>query len=250
MISCIFRGGLANNIFQSATAFAFGLKHKVDVILPTTIDNPHYEGQQVHRFPGFKYSDDIIPLPIFEEQQFHYKPLPFMDYVKLSGYWQSWRYFNDYKKELIEALGVKYEMKNATCSVHVRRGDYLNNPDVHPPITKEYIYAAMDDVFEKTNGNITFEIFSDDTAWCSQILWASPFNKFTKNLHSGNSEIRDLIDMSNCEHNITANSAFSWFGAYLNQNPNKIVIHPKKWFGSEYRHQNTRDLYLPNSTIL
>lgn len=250
MISTTLIGGIGNNLFQSATAFAFGLKYKVDVVLPTTIENPHYEGQQVHRFPGLKYSDNIIPLPTFSEQQFHYKPLPFMDFVNLYGYFQSHRYFNDYRKELLEALAIPYEKKEGWCSVHVRRQDYITKPDVHPAVTKEYLYEAMDYVFDQTGGGVTFEIYSDDTAWCSHVLAMPPFNKFHKKIYSGENEMEALQKMSCNQNIITANSSFSWWAAYLNQNPDKIVVSPRKWFGLEQSRNNTRDLYLPNSIIL
>lgn len=250
MITCTLTGGIGNCLFIEATLFAFAKKHNIEYAIPATIENPHYKGQQVHRFPGLNYSDNIQLLPIFQEQQFHYKPLPFMDFVCLSGYWQSWRYFHQYRKELLEALWFKWEMKKNTCAVHVRRTDYLNTPDVHPPITKEYILEAMELMYVKMNGGVTFEIFSDDTEWCSQVMWGTTFSKFEKNLHSGKSEIEDLKNMSECENIITANSSYSWWAAYLNQNENKTVIHPKKWFGSERRRYDLRDLYLPNSIIL
>ena len=249
MISIILQGGVGNNLFQVATAFAFGLKHNAEVIFPTTIENPHYEGQQVHQFTSFKYSDNIIPLPTFQEQQFHYKPLPFMDYVCLSGYFQSWRYFNQYRKELLAALDFKWEPRGG-CAIHIRRGDFLDKPDVHPVITKEYLLEAMKYVVSKTNSEINFFVYSDDEKWCIETFNEPKFEDYSIVLCHVPDEYDALQKMSCCEHQITSNSSFGWWAAYLNQNSNKIVVHPKKWFGSEYRHHNTRDLYLSNSIII
>lgn len=252
MVACTNTGGLGNCLFIQATLFAFAKKHNLEYAIPTTIDNPHYEGQQAHRFPGFNYSDDIPLLPVFQEQQFHYKPLPFMDFVTIQGYFQSWKYFNDYRKELLEAIGFNKKTRNNICSVHIRLDDYLDKPECHPPITKGYIFEAMMNVMTRVQDweAVKFLVFSDSPRMAKEMLSSKEFKSFPIEYAEGNDEVYDLELMSSCEHNITANSAFSLMAAYINQNPNKIIVSPRNWFGNEMRHNNTKDLYLPNSVIL
>jgi len=244
-------GGLGNNLFQTAAVFAFAKKHNLEYFVPTTIDNPHYEGQQVHRFPGINYLDNPPLLPTFKEQQYHYKPIPFMDFAVLDGYWQSWRYGHEYKKELLEALGFKWELKENVCSLHIRLDDYLDKPEVHPPITKGYIYEAMMTIMTRVQDweSVKFLVFSDSMRMAKEMLSSREFKSFPIEYSEGRNEIEDLELMSSCAHQITSNSSFSWWAAYLNQNPDKIVIHPRAWFGVGER-KDTRDLYLPNSVIL
>jgi hypothetical protein len=86
--------------------------------------------------------------------------------------------------------------------------------------------------------NPYYVIFSDDPEYCKTLFAASENVLYIDN----NDPYVDLCLMSMCDHNIIANSSFSWWGAWLNKNPNKKVIAPKQWFGSAYSH-NTKDLY-------
>jgi len=92
----------------------------------------------------------------------------------------------------------------------------------------------------------TYLIFSDDIEWC-KLNFDFLENKIFVN---GNTDFQDLYLMSKCNDNIIANSTFSWWGAWLNQNPNKKVIAPKIWFGNFYSNFNTNDLYFQDSIIL
>ena len=106
-------------------------------------------------------------------------------------------------------------------SVHVRRADYLNIPEHHTNLQVEYYERAM-----KNFEGYSPVIFSDDIEWCKNNL---NFNNMV--LVEGNSDVEDLWLMSLCKNNIIVNSSFSWWGAYLNKNVDKVVIAPSKWFG-------------------
>ena len=122
---------------------------------------------------------------------------------------------------------------NEICSIHVRRGDYLTKPNIHPTQTINYYMDAV----KLMSPNTLFLVFSDDIGWCKD-----NFKDFTNIVFiEGNSDYEDLLLMSLCDNNIICNSSFSWWAAWLNQNPNKKVVAPKLWFGSGLNH-NTKDI--------
>lgn len=170
----------------------------------------------------------------------------------LSGVWQSEKYFQAIKNVIQEEITLKNELSPATknwikkasesnsVSIHLRRGDYVNNPQIHqfhgvcPP---EYYEAAINLISGKID-NPVFFVFSNDIEWVKNNLKINYPVFFVSDKRIPDYE--ELIIMSNCKHNIIANSTFSWWGAWLNANPDKIVIAPLKWFtGSD---TDTRDL--------
>ena len=133
-------------------------------------------------------------------------------------------------KEIIE---TKYSdlLSVRTTAIHVRRGDYLKFPQHHPTQTVEYFLAGVELLKDKTD---KFLVFSDDIAWCKANF------KFDNIVYIENE--KDYIELylqSLCNNNITSNSSFSWWGAWLNENNNKVVIGPNKWFGSAINHDTS-----------
>ncbi len=173
----------------------------------------------------------------------HFKKLP--DNVYLDGYWQSERYFAGLgellRREFVPEPGIderdqslmeKIENTNSV-SVHVRRGDYVTSPRVAAILgtcEPAYYYACMEDIRRNVD-NPHFFIFSDDSEWVRRNLsFSFPVTIVDGNRHV--SPVEDMRMMSLCRHNIIANSSFSWWGAWLNDNPEKIVYAPKQWFAS------------------
>jgi len=169
----------------------------------------------------------------------------------LEGYWQSEKYFLSIRDVLLEDLQPKtlhsikdsdyYNkiIKSNAVSVHIRRGDYITNnihKEIYETIPIDYYHKTISLITNKIENSIFF-IFSDDFEWAKLHLKNDLDNiKFV--------EIEDAVTsmylMSLCKHNIIANSSYSWWGAWLNQNKNKIVISPKNWYITE--RLNTRDL--------
>ena len=161
----------------------------------------------------------------------------------LDGYWQDERYFIEMRKELLDEIQPVYAFTNwgeelkkmilATNSValHVRRGDYVSLKhanEFHGTCSLEYYRNAIDELKRKCNG-LSYFIFSDDVDWCRKELSFLPEAVFVVN-ESEKKSSQDLFLMSLCRHNVIANSSYSWWAAWLNQNPNKTVISPVKWF--------------------
>lgn len=162
------------------------------------------------------------------------------------GYWQDKRYF---KNELFKLKKPNFSTKanhyfdkiiksENSLSIHVRRTDYLSkkNQKIFKILDDQYYSSALELVENLGVTNSDIFVFSDDIKWVNDNLKLS--QKFT--LVENTNEIDDLFLMSTCNHNIIANSTFSWWGAYLNSNKNKIVVGPKDWYENGYPETNIK----------
>jgi hypothetical protein len=146
------------------------------------------------------------------------------------------------KQEIINEI-----MDTNSVSLHVRRGDYLINPRAKQLLVvcdAEYYLKSVEIMSSKVE-RPHFYIFSDDIKWAKENI-IMPFKTTFVGENGPRKSYEDLRLMSLCKHNIIANSSFSWWGAWLNENPNKIVIAPKQWFRSSEK--DTKDL-IPESWL-
>jgi hypothetical protein len=177
----------------------------------------------------------------------------------LNGYWQTEKYFIDIKPYLLKeiVLNKTLDLKNLqilnqikndnSVSVHFRRTDYISKKSVaqnHGICPLDYYYQSLGYV-SKNIKHPVFYVFSDDTEWVKQ-NFKSKFKTYYLNHNQGEKSFLDLYLMSKCKHNIIANSSFSWWGAWLNQNQGKLIIAPKRW--SIKGHGSNDDL-VPKSWI-
>jgi hypothetical protein len=161
--------------------------------------------------------------------------------VTIVGFFQSEKYFIHYKKIVLKLFSfpkIKDKLvqkhlnliKNKnSVAIHIRRGDYLNNPKVryvHGILTEDY-YKKSISYFKNRVKNPIFFIFSDDIELVKKTFFF--FNKKKFIFVDTKSSINDLHLMSNCKHFIIANSTFSWWGAWLSKNKYKIICAPKRW---------------------
>jgi len=254
MIISKIQGGLGNQLFQWAYGKFLSIKYKTELFLDLNfykyqIGNTPRDFELI-KFPNFIYNP---PTPnnkktIQISDDFNYKELSYDNNHNyyLNGYWQSEKYFKNISdtiknelrptNEILEKLNSK--IKKKSVSLHVRRTDYIDSNGFHPTQPIEYYNNALNII-----GNYNqILIFSDDISWCKNNL------KYENSIFIENqTSIEDLWLMSLCEHNIIANSSFSWWGAWLNNNENKKVIAPKKWFG-EHANLNT-DNIIPDNWI-
>jgi Glycosyl transferase family 11 len=181
-------------------------------------------------------------------------------FAYMSGYWQSEKYFEDVEKTIrkdftfktplsanLLALANEIQGKNSVC-FHLRRlhglaDGKVNNEGVtfHGSSGMAYYAKAIEILAEKEK-NLHFYIFSDSPAWAKENVKLS----FPTTFMEGNKDDEDLQLMSLCKHHIIANSSFSWWSAWLNANPAKIVCAPDEWFAD--KSVNTKDIY-PSSWI-
>jgi len=162
----------------------------------------------------------------------------------LTGYWQSFKYQlsynalirNEFKFPAVTDeinLDFLQKIKNGeSVSIHIRRSDYLqaHNLEVHGVCSLEYYQTAIDYICQKVLSPVFF-IFSDDISWVIDNLTIREPHFYINN-NNGAESYRDMQLMASCKHNIIANSSFSWWGAWLNDNPKKIVVAPAKWFNN------------------
>jgi len=266
MITVYLQGGLGNQMFQLAATYSHAKKNKDTAVF--NLDNSHTpnQGQNSSKYKNklFTFNNlsnvyDICNKPFVQEGH-SFCEIPYEPNQQLQGFFQSEKFFLDHKEEIkkifIDGLRKGYEenwskvindLKNLSntvnkpiVSIHIRRGDYLRFRGVHDPCPIEYYKKSMECMYQKI-GDFCPYFISDDIEWCKKTFGnIGLFSKY-------NDEIDDLILMVNCDHNIIANSSFSWWGAYLNSNPNKIIIGPKDWFGP-VGPKDTEDI-IPNSWL-
>ena len=177
-----------------------------------------------------KISDQLLPAERFDEKLFSDSK-----YIGLSGYGQNPHFFEHVSRKIQKEFQFKEPLspknkkladqmkrENSIC-VHVRRGDYLRWG--YPILTLPYYEKAVDYILSKDSDTPRLYVFSNDTDWVKRFFKTS----WSQTIIEGNSDIQDLQLMTNCRHNVIANSSYSWWGAYLNPNPDKIVVMPDKW---------------------
>ena len=176
----------------------------------------------------------------------------------LSGYWQSPLYFQSVEsiirkdfifpqiKESTNIEILKKIKKTNSVSIHVRRGDFLNTKDhgIHGVCSLRYYENAISYILSNTEKPVFF-IFSDDQEWVKQNFNLVSNYYFVEG-NTGKKSYLDMHLMSECKHNIIANSSFSWWGAWLNSNNEKIIIAPDKWFSNKTFNIQTNDLIPKN----
>lgn len=247
-ICCEERGQLGNKMFQVAAGVALALRTGTEFVKTSKNSVRDTAAHEVVWKSISEYSGTENFYP-YREAHYHYKQIaaPDKDTV-LMGYFQSSLYFEDYKQEIlklfsptpqvkqkVDELLKKYTNSEETCALHVRRGDYLNYPDSHPTQEVSYYEKAVS-FFPK---DTLFVICSDDISWCRQNLSFLSHKMFME----GNRNYEDLYLMASCQHNIIANSTFSWWSAYMNSNLQKKVIAPKTVVGKSLSHLDTKDFY-------
>lgn len=181
------------------------------------------------------------------------------DNLVYEGYFNSYKYFKDIDLELRTELRLKTGLEAAlppeilkkivtvnSVSLHVRRGDYITRPEAnryHGTIGLDYYQAAIKIISAKISKPVFF-IFSDDPRWCRENILLDQETHFISSLKN----YQDLRLMSLCRHHIIANSAFSWWGAWLDPKPGKYVIAPARWLAE--KDLKNSDLFPPEWIII
>jgi len=235
-------GRFGNWFMECATMIAYAIKHNLEFTVPT-IENPFSPVYCLH-LVNQKYNPQLEQIRLWESKH-TYEELPFEESwrdknIIIEGYRQSWKYFDDYRKEILYLLNFPYEKKEGVVGVHIRRGDYVWLTDKHPVVTKEWYEKAMS-LFP----GYRFKIFSDDIVWCLQNFGG----RNDCEVSSSHDVTEDISSGASCENNIISSSTFGWAMGWLNRNPDKKVIIPDKWFVDNY-HLDTSDIVPPYFTKL
>jgi len=256
LISCNLMGGLGNQLFQAAHALAQGIKHNREVVFVPKSWTP-MQGRQTSNyinnvFRNLKFVESIDGFEKVVEGPWEYSEVnPKTNNTVFEGYFQSSKNFLGYDEQIrnifsptedfINKMYDKYPQlkQDNTVSIHVRFGDYKNNPHIHPSVSKTYINESLKQIGQYSH----MFLFGDDKKWLKE-------NFNGKNITLIDEE--DYVDMwlmSLCNHNIISNSTFSWWGSFLNKNPHKKIIAPSIWFGPNGPN-NYKDIYQSDWKII
>jgi hypothetical protein len=282
-------GGLGNQMFQYASAWALASEHGMELKLDIS---------DFHRYPPRRYlldnfrvdaaiarpdelarfdkdsnrlrastrnfvtrlrGDNRVTGRTVFERGFPWQEIPLDRAIDtlLIGYWQSERYFLSMAHQIRQAFVLRAPPDARTqrllddidrqpaVSLHVRRGDYVSNPVVqkkHGLVGLDYYAAAVAHILA-LEPQAKFYIFSDDMEWVRANLSMAAQVEYV-DLNGPDQPHEDLRLMSHCRHHIIANSSLSWWGAWLNPDPAKVVIAPRQWFGAQSG-RDARDIVPP-----
>lgn len=278
-------GGLGNQLFQYAFAYALAQRNGTQLCLDTryycsgTKNSPEHAttprifdlkiSERSTAVPIIidkhveilknKYINRIIRIPTksiinikgykyIKESRFKYQSwLRDLDMTSayLDGYWQCENYFVSYREALCEQFVPKKTSKshdtlleeitrNNSVAMHIRRGDYVNNKNIFSNLyllESKYYINAIKKIYENIK-DPSFYIFTNDTNWVRNNLNEWGINAIIVSEDCNLSDIEEFSLMSNCKHQVISNSTFSWWAAWLNNNDNKIIIAPERWFGN------------------
>lgn len=232
ILPCV-AGRMGNNMFMIANAFAKAVEYNKQVVV-----------YKQHVLQGdYDYSKNIFRKVDFTDEyddNRNYNPLVPSDdkHSMYVGYYQSEEYFEKYSElikflfeptyDFIKEIYQKLPFLNEEVTViSVRKGyDYLGNSGYHPTISLEYIYEALKYIPD----NQHYLIMSDNIEWCKENIKLE-----NSSFCEGFLPHEQMWIMSLCHHYVISNSSFSWWGAYLSRNVDKVVVAPETWFGPDFR---------------
>jgi hypothetical protein len=250
-------GRLGNQMFQYASLRGIASNRGYDFCIPNhsqVVKDPYGFDLKIEIFYPFKMSY-VLPhniklldrgyAPVAEERHFDFDEILFNmcpDEITLAGFFQSEKYFAhiadeirvdfSFKDEILEPCKEMMGSVGEAISLHIRRTDYLQNPN-HTALDLNYYEEAL----KNFDTSLPVIIFSDDIEWCRE---QEIFSDERFMLSESGDQYVDLCLMSLCKHHIIANSSFSWWGAWLS-NSNQVIA-PINWFGETCKDKNTKDL--------
>lgn len=254
-------GQLGNQLFQIAVTTSLALDHGARAVFPDllTSKSDNIPLNYAHVFSHLDTTLPTVPIYEYKEPHFHFQQIPYQPNMILCGYFQSEKYFKHHKEEILKLFAPSQEILSYlhakyheiithpnTVAVHIRM--YKDTkPEYHPFVGWNYVVKAI----HQFDPDALVVIFSDQIDYCKRKLRKLSLKRQVIFIE-GNRHFQDLYLMSLCKHNVISNSSFSWWAAYLNQNPHKVVIAPSptRWFGPGLSYNNTQDILPEEWTIL
>jgi hypothetical protein len=273
MITCHLQGGLGNQLFQIFTTIAYAIQQSQPFFFLNNYQLGNEQNGVTIRYTYWETFLDRLKIFLKNENQigkmltvgetgFHYEKLPEQPVkdIMLYGYFQSHLYFDEFKNTIFKLIKIEAkkniikqtvnnDFKN-TVSIHFRLGDYKRYPDVHPILHVSYYSNSLQYLLYETTTltSITNVLYfcedgdlNEVTEMINELKRVYPelvFERAEPLLF----DWEQLLLMSLCKYNVIANSTFSWWGAYFNENIGKKICYPSVWFGPKAGH-NTTDLF-------
>jgi hypothetical protein len=255
MIYSVLKGRIGNNLFQIAAGYTLAARNNTefvayipDFILPEpdrcTL-KVYLEQFRNSILRNVKFTETFPPEfeKYIESEDLSYREIPFKENLVLDGYFQSDKYFDrDLIRDLFSLdkktagyINEKYGeiLRQGATSINVRRGDFVKQPHLHPVCSMKYYKAAI----KHFGGGERFMIISDDIEWSKRHFSREKFY-FVED----EPPVVDLWLQAYCRNNIISNSSFSWWGSWLNTNPDKVVIAPSENWVGKHHNVTTKDL--------
>ena len=194
------------------------------------------------------------------ENTFNILDIPQNNILYFDGYWQNIKYFQKFESIIRKEFTLKHKLigenekylnkivSSNSISIHIRRGVYISDPhlfNLYPHCSLTYYYNVISYIVKKIQHPIFF-VFSNEIEWAKKYVKIDYPTVFIEN--SG-PDYEHLFLMSQCKHNIIADSTFSWWGAWLNNNPSKIIIAPKKWYNDSKQNRIYMHNIIPQSWV-
>jgi len=263
MITTVLMGGLGNQLFQLFNLMSYAETHRQEFFLedvpPQRPDRPFY--WDTFLAPLRKYLKPPVKLPICKETRFQYAPLPSYQTVnqpfKILGYFQSYKYFQKHDALLMERIQLPETLERIRTmynfdfsdmiSLHFRVGDYKFLQNHHPVLSLSYYTNALTVMKQMTTARTVLYFYEEEDKdhvdqYIQQLKPLFPDMTFVS-MDISVPDYEQLALMACCAHQIIANSTFSWWGAYFNTKPDKVVTYPSTWFGPANKEKDATDLF-------
>lgn len=255
MIYCYLKGGLGNILFQMAATLAFSKENNTEPSFPNLLSHLKFLNEETYHNPKINYADDYMQffqncivesphqhLPKYE-YPFHYDSRIPQNNSIVNGFFQSEKYFYKYKNEILKYFEPNDQINNEVDVIlktlpkefnviHVRLGDYLKSPGSHYNLPISYFLNGI----KLLDSKLPYVIFSDDIEVCK--------NNFIGDQYIFMENKKDYIDlfvMRKGKNYIISNSSFSWWGAWMSHEINRVIA-PKQWFGPVLSYHNVNDI--------
>ena len=275
-LSCMLMGGLGNQLFQIFATISAAVNANLPFVfeysdvLNVGKPRPTYWNSFLDRLRPFTRREFMYTLPKIAETGFAYTPIVVNspDPRCLFGYFQSYKYFDQHYDAIIKLIQLRdkqavvqnksrliiNEIANdagPTVSMHFRLGDYVSIQHYHPVMPIKYYINALRLMIDRLSTDRFRVIYFNESQDQSTVnVSIKVLSKTFPNIVFVQADLSEdweqMLLMSVCNHNIIANSSFSWWGAYFNQNPDKLVCYPSTWFGPSMSGKDTKDLCPPS----
>ena len=238
-------GGLGNQLFQIFTVLSYSIKHNIPFTfqysetLKIGRERPTYWNTLLQSLKLYTNTDVNIKC-WYNEPSFRFSEMPKVENCCLCGYFQSYKYFEENKKTIIGLCELDQQRtpNRKAISMHFRLGDFKHVQEYHPLLKASYYENAMRYLEGKIGNDYVVIVFCEceDIDTVRKTIDSLNIKYPVTFVDDSIPDWEQMLMMSSCEINIIANSTFSWWGAYLNNSPDRVVLYPSTWFGHNLTH--------------
>lgn len=289
MITIFLMGGLGNQLFQIFAIIAYGMQHGHKFVFPyddTTLgitrrytywDTLLSEFKIFTTFYPFNGTNNVINgLPVMRHVMHNYNCIPGLDSnqdFRIIGYFQSYKYFQGLEDKIFKLMKLEkkqsevmgeyselFDKSNYTISMHIRLGDYKALQECHNVLPMTYYKNALGLLVSSLSDNRAIRVLyfcenNEEDNKLTRECYIAPLRQefpqieFVK-VYDSIPDWKQMLIMSCCDHNIIANSSFSWWGAYFGKRADKMVMYPSLWFGPKFLCNYTGDMFPPEWQVV